>query len=260
MSDLEEARDKVMFGPEKKSRVIAEEEKRLTAYHESGHAVVSKLLPDVEPVHKVAIVARGMALGATMYLPERDRYTMPRGRILDQITSLLGGRAAEDLFCEDITSGAENDLERATDLARTMVCRWGMSEKLGPVSYMQNEEHIFLGREITRVRTMSEATAVTIDGEVRRILDEAYNQARQLLDSHRDTVEHIVQALLKYESIDGPELDILMEGGEIVREENDDSGTKHDTPEPQATDTDSQDHTDQPLADELTPDDDPAAP
>ena len=220
MTDLEEARDKVMFGPEKRSRVIAEEEKRLTAYHETGHAVVSKLLPDSEPVHKVAIVARGMALGATMYLPERDRYTMARRRILDQITSLLGGRAAEEMFCDDITSGAQNDLERATDLARTMVCRWGMSEKLGLVSYAENEEHVFLGREITRVQNVSEATSVLIDGEVRRILDEAYAEAQKLLDSRRDAVERIVDALLKYESIDAPELDTLMAGGEIVREEN----------------------------------------
>jgi cell division protease FtsH len=225
MPDLEEARDKLMFGPEKKSRVIAEEEKRLTAYHETGHAVVSKELPNAEPVHKVAIVARGMALGSTMYLPERDRYTMPRRRILDQITSVLGGRAAEAVFCEDITTGAQNDLERATNLARTMVCRWGMSEKLGLVSYIENEEHIFLGREITRVNNVSEATAVAIDEEVRRITDEAYQRAKEILESRRDTVDHIVKALMKYETIEGPELDILMEGGEIEREEN------HEAPE-----------------------------
>ncbi|MFW6107429.1 MAG: ATP-dependent zinc metalloprotease FtsH, partial [bacterium] len=163
MPELEEARDKVLWGPEKKSRVIAEEEKRLTAYHETGHAVVSKLLPEVEPVHKVAIVARGMALGATMYLPEKDRYIIPRKRIVGQITSLLGGRAAEQIFCDDITSGAQNDFERATELARMMVCRWGMSEKLGPLSYLESEEHLFLGREITKVKSISEATAVTID-------------------------------------------------------------------------------------------------
>ncbi len=220
MADCEEARDKVMFGPEKKSRVIAEEEKRLTAYHEAGHAVVSKLLPDAEPVHKVAIVARGMALGSTMYLPERDRYTMPKRRILAQITALIAGRAGEQLFCDDITTGAQNDLERATDLARTMICRWGMSEELGLVSYIENEEHIFLGREITRVQHISEATAVAIDKEVRRIIDEAHKEACELLDSHRDSVENVVRALLKYESIDASELNILMEGGEIVREDN----------------------------------------
>ncbi len=220
MADCEEARDKVMFGPEKKSRVIAEEEKRLTAYHEAGHAVVSKLLPDAEPVHKVAIVARGMALGSTMYLPERDRYTMPKRRILAQITALLAGRCGEQLFCDDITTGAQNDLERATDLARTMICRWGMSDELGLVSYIENEEHIFLGREITRVQHISEATAVAIDKEVRRIIDEAHKEACELLESRRDSVEHVVRALLKYESIDASELNILMEGGEIVREDN----------------------------------------
>ena len=223
MSELEEARDKVLWGPEKKSRVVAEEEKRLTAYHETGHAVVSKLLPEVEPVHKVAIVARGVALGATMYLPEKDRYIIPRKRIVGQITSLLGGRASEELFCEDVTSGAQNDLERATELARMMVCRWGMSEKLGPMSYTDNEEHMFLGREITKVKSVSEATAVTIDREVRRIIDECYAQARTLLESRRDAVEDIVKALLKYESLDGHEIDILVEGGEIHREENNDS-------------------------------------
>jgi len=195
MDELEEARDKVLWGPEKRSRVIAEEEKRLTAYHETGHAVVSKLLPEVEPVHKVAIVARGMALGATMYLPEKDRYIMPRKRIVGQITSLLGGRAAEELFCEDITSGAQNDFQQATELARMMVCRWGMSEKLGPMSYTENEEHLFLGREITKVKS-------------------------SLLVERRETVERIVEALLRYESLDGAEVDALMEGRELHKEEN----------------------------------------
>jgi cell division protease FtsH len=227
-SELEEARDKVLWGPEKKSRVIAEEEKRLTAVHESGHAVVSKLLPDVEPIHKVAIVARGMALGATMYLPEKDRYIIPRRRILSEITSLLGGRASEELFSDDITSGAQNDFERATELARMMVCRWGMSEKLGPMSYTENEEHLFLGREITRVQSVSAATAVTIDTEIRHIIDECYARAHSLLDSHRDAVGRIVAALLKYESIDGSEVDTLMAGGEIVRE--DANHTTPDTP------------------------------
>jgi len=220
MEELEEARDKVLWGPEKRSRVIAEEEKRLTAYHETGHAVVSKLLPEVEPVHKVAIVARGMALGATMYLPEKDRYIMPRKRIVGQITSLLGGRAAEELFCEDITSGAQNDFEQATELARMMVCRWGMSEKLGPMSYTENEEHLFLGREITKVKSVSEATAVAIDQEVRRIIDECYARAKSLLVERRETVERIVEALLRYESLDGAEVDALMEGRELHKEEN----------------------------------------
>jgi len=226
MAELEEARDKVLWGPEKKSRVIAEEEKRLTAYHETGHAVVSKLLPEVEPVHKVAIVARGMSLGATMYLPERDRYIIPRKRIVGQITSLLGGRAAEELFCDDITSGAQNDFQRATELARMMVCRWGMSEKLGPMSYTESEEHLFLGREITKVKTVSDATAVAIDNEVRRIIDKSYDRAKELLGTRRDAVERIVQALLKYESLDGKEVDVLMEGGELEREEEDEVGSE----------------------------------
>ena len=226
--ELEEARDKVMFGPERRSRVIPEEEKLLTAYHETGHAIVSKFLPDTEPIHKVSIVARGVALGATMYLPERDRYTLPKRRIVGQITALMGGRVAEELFCDDITSGAQNDIERATDLARTMVCRLGMSESLGPVSYHANEEHLFLGREITRVNNVSEQTAVAIDVEVRRILDEGHAKAVELLEPRRDDVERIVQALLKYESIDGSELDVLLDGGEIVRPENDENGEEHD--------------------------------
>ena len=220
MAELEDARDKVLWGPEKKSRVVAEEEKRLTAYHETGHAVVSKLLPEVEPVHKVAIVARGVALGATMYLPEKDRYIISRKRILAQITSLLGGRAAEELFCDDITSGAQNDLEKATELARMMVCRWGMSEKLGPMSYTENEEHLFLGREITRVQSVSEATSVEIDHEIRGIIEDGYRRARELLTAHGEAVERIVTALMRYESLDGDEVDVIMQGGEIQREED----------------------------------------
>ncbi len=220
MPELEEARDKVIWGPAKKSRVIAEEEKRLTAYHETGHAIVSKMLPEVEPIHKVAIVARGMALGATMYLPARDRYIVPRKRILAEITSLLGGRASEELFCDDITSGAQNDFERATELARMMVCRWGMTEALGPMSYTENEEHLFLGREITRVKTISDATAVAIDREIRLIIDQCYAHAKELLAARRDAVERVVAALLKYESLDGSELDTLLAGGELHRDEN----------------------------------------
>ena len=232
MAELEEARDKVLWGPAKKSRVIAEEEKRLTAYHEAGHAVVSLLLPEVEPVHKVAIVARGMALGATMYLPEKDRYILPRRRILGEITSLLGGRAAEQLFCEDITSGAQNDFERATELARMMVCRWGMSESLGQVSYTESEEHLFLGREITKVKSISEATAVAIDKEVRSIIDQCYARSVELLEGSRGAVESIVQALMKYESLDGSEVKTLMEGGELTREDNN-NDANHGTPTPQ---------------------------
>jgi len=220
MPELEEARDKVLWGPAKKSRVIAEEEKRLTAYHETGHAVVSKQLPEVEPIHKVAIVARGMALGATMYLPEKDRYIVPRKRILAEITSLLGGRASEELFCDDVTSGAQNDFERATELARMMVCRWGMSKDLGPISYTENEEHLFLGREITRVKAISDATAVAIDGEIRQIIDQCYAHAKELLAARRDAVERIVAALLKYESLEGSEVDTLLAGGELHRDEN----------------------------------------
>jgi len=224
MAELEEARDKVLWGPEKKSRVIAEEEKKLTAYHEAGHAVVSKLLPEVEPIHKVSIVARGMALGATMYLPEKDRYIMSRKRILGEITSLLGGRAAEELFCADITSGAQNDFERSTELARMMVCRWGMSEKLGPISYTENEEHLFLGREITKVKSISDDTAVAIDRELRQIIDRCYAHAKELLGAHRDNVERIVAALIKYESLDGSDVDTLMAGGELHKEENNGAG------------------------------------
>ncbi len=231
MAELEDARDKVLWGPEKKSRVIAEEEKRLTAVHETGHVVVSKLLPDAEPVHKVSIIARGMALGATMYLPEKDRYIIPRSRMLGEIVSLLGGRAAEQLFSEDITSGAQNDFQRATHIARMMVCQWGMSERLGPMSYTDNEEHLFLGREVTKVKSVSEATAVVIDEEVRRIIDECYDKAVELLDTHRDAVHRMVDALIKYECIDRDEVDTLMDGGTIDRPENHEDDDPPSTPD-----------------------------
>jgi len=214
-ADLEEAREKVQWGPEKRSRIIVEEDKRIIAYHESGHAIVAKLVPDVEPIHKVTIIPRGTHLGATMHLPERDRYLLSRKRILGDITVALGGRAAEELFCADVTSGAQNDLERATELARMMVCKWGMDSQLGPLSYAQNEEHLFLGREVTRVQSMSEWTMASIDAEIRKIVETCYERAKGILAERRTAMEELVKLLLKQESVDAATVGRVL-AGEIV--------------------------------------------
>ncbi|RKY20955.1 MAG: cell division protein FtsH [Planctomycetota bacterium] len=214
--DLEEARDKVRFGRQKKSRVIIEEDRRITAYHEAGHATVAAKLPDlVEPVHKVTIIPRGMALGATMQLPERDRYHHRKQELKGMLAMLYGGRLAEELFCEDISGGASNDIERATQIARQMVCAWGMSDALGPVCYGEQRGEVFLGDELMRSRNYSEETGRAIDTEVRKILDEAYATARGILESNRDEVEAVTQALLRYETITGDDVRALMAGASV---------------------------------------------
>jgi cell division protease FtsH len=215
MADLEEARDKVLWGRQKKSRVVVEEEKRIAAYHEAGHALVASSLPECDPVHKVTIIPRGRAGGATMSLPERDRYMLSRAYCQAQLAVLFGGRVAEELFFPDISSGAQDDIRKATDLARRMVCEFGMSEKLGPVSYLEEEEHLFLGREIARTRNHSEETARAIDAEVRRFIDEAYARAREIISSRRDRLEAVAQALLKYETLTGDEIRSLLKGESI---------------------------------------------
>jgi len=212
LDDLEEARDKVMWGRQKRSRVMAEEERRAIAYHESGHALVAKSLPDAEPLHKVTIVPRGSALGATMSLPKRDTYLMRRNRVLADITVLMGGRVSEELFCSDISSGAQNDFHRATDLARLMVCKWGMSEQMGPISYTETEEHFFLGREIARMKSLSEETAVQIDREIKSIIQQCYQRAKDILSDRRDTVEQVVEALLKLEVLSTEQVDRVIAG------------------------------------------------
>jgi len=219
MGDLEEARDKVRWGKRKRSKVMSDEERRITAFHEAGHAFVNKSLPEVDPFYKATIIPQGMALGATMQLPETDRYHIKMKAAMGQITVLCAGRAAEAAFCEDISAGAQSDIKQATELARKMVCQWGMSESLGLVNYTEGEEHLFLGRELTRAKPHSEAMAQEIDHEIRRIIDSCYNRAENLIKEHRDQLEKIALALLKYESLDSKDLDTIIAGEELVKPE-----------------------------------------
>lgn len=208
-SEFEEAIERVIAGPERKSRLISEDEKRIVAYHEAGHAVVMHCIPESDPVQKVSIIARGMAGGYTLSLPEEDRTLMPRKKLLADLTSLLGGRAAEELVFDDITSGASNDIERVTQMARNMVTRLGMSQVLGPMVYGQKEELIFLGREISEQRDYSEAVAEQIDREVRKLVNEAYDRAREILRERRDVLDRIASRLLEVETISRDEFERL---------------------------------------------------
>ncbi|PIE33652.1 cell division protein FtsH [candidate division KSB3 bacterium] len=210
MEDLEEAKDKVMMGKERRSIMMDEKEKRVTAYHEAGHALIGKLVPESDPVHKVTIIPRGYALGLTQQLPEGDKYHITKKYCMSRISILLGGRVAEELALDDIATGASDDLKRATELARKMVCEWGMSEKMGPLVYGEKEEQIFLGRELSRHQDYSEATAVSIDQEVRQIVFERLEQVRQLLRTHMETLHALAQALLEQESLDGMEIDRII--------------------------------------------------
>jgi cell division protease FtsH len=212
MDDFEMAKDKVIMGAERRSMVMPEEERRNTAYHESGHAVVAKLLPKTDPVHKVTIIPRGRALGVTMQLPTEDRYSQDRVRLLNTITVLFGGRIAEELFMHQMTTGASNDFERATEIARRMVTQWGMSDELGPMVYGENEGEVFLGRSITTHKNVSETTLQKVDAEIRRIIDEQYKLARKLLEENRDKVEAMAKALLEWETLDADQLDDIMAG------------------------------------------------
>jgi cell division protease FtsH len=210
MSDLELAKDKVMMGSERKSMVLSLEERRNTAYHESGHALVAKLTPGADPVHKVTIIPRGMALGLTQQVPIDDRHTYSRDFLEKQLRILFGGRAAEEIVLGHMTTGAGNDLERATDLARKMVCEWGMSDQLGPMTFGKKEEQIFLGRDFTQVQDYSEGTAMEIDREVRRLILEAYNEARRLLEENIAVLHRMAERLLEKESIDGADIEDLV--------------------------------------------------
>ncbi len=212
MQDFEKAKDKVMMGAERRSMVMSEDERRNTAYHESGHAVVARLLPRTDPGHKVTIIPRGRALGVTMQLPEQDRYAYDRDYLLARIAVLFGGRVAEELFMKQMTTGASNDFERATQMARDMVTRYGMSDALGPMVYAENEGEVFLGRSITKTVNMSEDTMRTVDGEIRRIIDEQYHLARRLLEENRDKVEAMAKTLLEWETIDADQILDIMEG------------------------------------------------
>ncbi|HXI35290.1 MAG TPA: AAA family ATPase, partial [Burkholderiales bacterium] len=212
MEDFEKAKDKIFMGAERKSMVITEEEKRATAYHESGHAIVGGLLPGIDPVHKVTIIPRGRALGLTWILPERDRISQYKNQMLAQISFLFGGRIAEEIFVHDISTGASNDFERATQLARMMVTRFGMSELMGPMVYGENEGEVFLGRSITTHKNVSEATLQKVDVEISRIIDEQYAVARKIIEDNRDKVEAMVKALLEWETIDAEQIKDIMEG------------------------------------------------
>jgi cell division protease FtsH len=210
MADFELAKDKVMMGSERRSMIISFEERRNTAYHEAGHALVAKLTPGADPVHKVTIIPRGMALGLTQQVPLDDRHTYSKDFLLGQLTILFGGRAGEELVLGHMTTGAGNDIERATEMARKMVCEWGMSEKLGPMTFGKKEEEIFLGRDFTQRVDYSETTAVQIDAEVRRIILEAYERAKLLLRRNLEALHKMAEALLEREVLDGAEIDDIL--------------------------------------------------
>jgi cell division protease FtsH len=212
MSDFEKAKDKIIMGAERRSLVMPEEERRNTAYHESGHAIVAKMLPKTDPVHKVTIIPRGRALGVTMQLPETDRYSMDKGRLLNTIAVLFGGRIAEELFMDQMTTGASNDFERATAIARDIVTRYGMTDELGPMVYAENEGEVFLGRSVTKTTHMSEATMQKVDSEIRRIIDGQYAVARKILEDNRQMVEVMTASLLEWETIDADQINDIAEG------------------------------------------------
>jgi cell division protease FtsH len=214
MEDFERAKDKIMMGAERRSMVMSEKEKKLTAYHEAGHAIVGRLVPGHDPVYKVTIIPRGRALGVTMYLPEEDRYSQNREQLESMISSMFGGRIAEQLiFGKDhVTTGASNDIERATKIARNMVTRWGLSEKLGPLTYSEEEDEVFLGHSVTKHKTISDETTHLIDEEIRHIIDRNYKRAERLLKENLDKLNMMAEALMKYETIDSNQIDDIMQG------------------------------------------------
>ncbi len=215
MADFEFAKDKVLMGAERRSLVISLEERRNTAFHEAGHAYVARMMPRTDPIHKVTIIPRGRALGVTQQLPLDDRHTYDREYLLSQIAVLMGGRAAEEIFLDHMTTGAGNDIQRATELARKMVCEWGMSDSLGPLTFGQKEEQIFLGKEFSRHRDYSEHTAVQVDDEVRRIVNENYRIARKILEENKETLVRIAEALLERETLNAKEIESLIQGKKL---------------------------------------------
>jgi len=228
MAEFEEAKDKVMLGSERRSMVMTDEEKRLTAYHEAGHAVVALHCPASDPIHKATIIPRGRALGMVMRLPEGDRISLARDKIYADLRVACGGRIAEELIFGDdkVTTGASSDIRMATDMARRMVTEWGMSEKLGFLAYSADEQEVFLGRSVAQQKNMSDSTASVIDSEVRRIVDEAYDAATKILKKHNVELERLAQGLLEYETLDGEEIKIIVEGGTLVRKDADDTPSK----------------------------------
>ncbi len=215
LCELEEARDKVRWGKERRSLALSEKEKENTAYHEAGHAILNELLDHTDPLHKVTIIPRGPALGVTMFLPEEDKYTQRKFEMLDHLVVAMGGRVAEEIVFGDVTNGAGGDIKMATDIARKMVCQWGMSEDLGMVEYGDHQEHTFLARDMSTTRSYSEDTAQKIDNEVKRLIDTAYNKAREMLLSHREQLDLIAHALLEYETLDASHIKDLMDDGEM---------------------------------------------
>ena len=212
MDDFEEAKDKVMMGVERRSMVISEKEKKTTAYHEAGHALVASLLPGTDPLHKVTIIPRGSALGVTMQLPVDEQHTYQKGYLYNSLAILMGGRCAEEICLGEMTTGAGNDIERATEMARKMVCEWGMSEKMGPLSYGSKEEQVFLGRDFSNQKNFSDQTAKLIDQEVKTLVMGGYNRATELLKKNRDTLENLAQALLERETLTGDEVKNIIDG------------------------------------------------
>jgi cell division protease FtsH len=212
MVDLEKAKDKLIMGTERRSMVMDEKEKKMTAYHEAGHAIVGRLVPDHDPVYKVSIMPRGRALGVTMFLPERDQYSASKRKLDSMISSLYGGRIAEELIFgwEEVSTGASNDIERATELARNMVTKWGLSQRLGPLAYSEEEGEIFLGRSVTQHKSVAEETSHTIDEEIRSIIDRNYERAEKILKENLDIMHAMADALMKYETIDKYQIEDLM--------------------------------------------------
>jgi cell division protease FtsH len=221
MQELEEAKDKVMMGAERRSMAMSESEKKLTAYHEAGHAVVALHCPHSDPIHKATIIPRGRALGMVMRLPEGDRYSMPKAKLEDDLAVAMGGRIAEAMIFgkQMVTTGASGDIQMATNIARRMVTEWGMSKKLGPLHYGADQQEVFLGHSVTQTKNMSDATAEMVDNEIRLIVDRAYQRAETILTDHADQLERLAQALLEYETLSGDDIKTLMEGGVLVREE-----------------------------------------
>jgi cell division protease FtsH len=229
MDHFEKAKDKIMMGAERRSMVMSEEEKKLTAYHESGHAIVGRSVPDHDPVHKVSIIPRGRALGVTLFLPEEDRYSYSKRRLESQLSSLFGGRVAEELIygADAVTTGAQNDIHRATEIARNMVTKWGLSDELGPRTYSEDEGEVFLGHSVTQHKVVSDETTHVIDLEVRRFIDRNYDRAHQILSDNMDTLHAMAAALMKYETIDRAQIDDIMAGNPPRPPEN---WNDHDTP------------------------------
>ena len=234
MEEFEKAKDKIMMGAERKSMVMSDKEKRNTAYHEAGHAIVGRLMPDHDPVYKVSIIPRGRALGVTMFLPEEDRYSLTKQGIISQICSLFGGRIAEEMIlgADNVTTGASNDIERATGLARSMVTKWGLSDKMGPLMYDEDDGEVFLGMSAgVKPKPHSPATARDIDEEVRRIIDESYALAKQLLQENRDKLDMMAEALIEYETLSSDQIDDIMAGAK-PRTPGDDGPASTPTPKP----------------------------